>query len=167
MSDAFEADLVRETIARMLDDEPEDPVRAFDEMGLLELISAEGEDSADDARRGAMSVHSQLGRTLAAVPYLQCAAARVFLLALNLPVRSGWCSLLLNSESFSWSLNEDNAVLAFADYTDEVLVLREGALFAVPQAALTTQSLGVVDPTFPLSSVEVGSDGDNLGNPDP
>ena len=56
MSDAFETDLVRDTIARVLDDQPEDPVRAFDEMGLLDLINDSGDDHTGDARRGAESV---------------------------------------------------------------------------------------------------------------
>lgn len=160
MAENFEQDLLRETLSRVLQDHPESLREQFEGLGLLELIDGTDGEAVTAARSGAMAVHVELGRALGSVPYLQCAAARAFLLALGLAPRAGWCSLLLDQQSFSWTLSPGPALLAFAGQVDEFLVFDSGELCAVPAASLGGTALGVVDPTFPLSTVDAPGTGE-------
>jgi len=157
MSETFEQDLLQQTLSRLLRDQPDALQQQFGELGLLDLIDGNGE-----SRSAAMTVHGELGRALGRVPYLQCAAARLLLLELGLPARTGWCSLLLDPSSFSWSVAPGAALLPFAEQVDEVLIFAQGHLRALPTADLQAHMLEVVDPTFPLSSVEVPATGEPI-----
>ncbi len=162
MTESFEQDLLRETLSRVLQEHPDALREQFEQLGLLELIDGSDEDAATAARSGAMAVHTELGRTLGSVPYLQCASARAFLLALGLQPRAGWCSLLLDTETFSWTLAAGPALLAFPAQVDEVLVYDGGQLYAAPVTSLETTDLGVMDPTFPLATVTAPAQGKSI-----
>jgi len=153
MSEAFESDLLKDTVARILAEAPDELPDQIQALGLLDLLVPEAAGGAGCTLADALVVYGELGRGLGRAPFLQCMAARIVLGHLDLPMPEGWGSLSLDADTLSWTVTPGEALVPFGDTVERVLVWEAGQLSWMQVSG--AQVVETVDPTFPLFRVDL------------
>ncbi len=154
-ADSEEQKLLRATAAKLLATGD----GAYGELIALGLLGL-GVDAPGTSLGDALIVHEEIGRRLAALPYLVENAARLVLVRLGVePARA---SLALDAQRLMWSVDLSPGLspgptgwLAFASAARALLVARpsntrEMVVEVVPAAALMPQAMATLDLSFPL-----------------